>query len=64
MDLSMSHETTPAQVKPINKTSLAFAPDLRTGMLPVQAFLDGFAALQVQMGIRALRAEAHPMRGR
>jgi hypothetical protein len=52
-----------AQVKPIKKTSLVFAPGLLTGILPVQAFEDAFPALATGMGIRILRADSHPMRG-
>jgi len=52
-----------AQFKPIKKTSLVFAPGLLTGILPVQAFLDAFPAIQEQFGMRVLRADSHPMRG-
>lgn len=52
-----------AQVAPIKKTSLIFAPGLLTGMLPVQAFREGFPALQQELGINILRADSHPMRG-
>ena len=52
-----------AQIKPIKKTSLVFAPGLLTGILPVKAFIDAFPALEREMGIRVLQSDSHPMRG-
>jgi hypothetical protein len=52
-----------AQIKPIKKTNLVFAPGLLTGILPVKAFVEAFPALERDMGIRVLQADSHPMRG-
>lgn len=52
-----------AQIKPVKKTTLVFAPGLLTGMLPVQAFAEAFPALEQKYGYKIIRADAHPMRG-
>jgi hypothetical protein len=52
-----------AQIGKIKKTTLIFSPGLLTGMLPVQAFIDAFPALEEKYGWKILRSASHPMRG-
>lgn len=51
------------QIEPFRNTTLVFCPGLLNGMVPIGAFQSAFPVLERQMGLRILRADAHPVRG-
>ncbi|MCB1143093.1 MAG: hypothetical protein H7A24_10670 [Leptospiraceae bacterium] len=58
-----SNEYPKLDKKPIQNTTLVFAPGLLTGLLPVMAFQDEFPLVESEFPIRILQSDSHPMRG-